>query len=572
MDIIKLVRIENFRSIRSVTLDGLDSYVPIIGLNSAGKSNVLRALNLFFNNHIDEDRAALDLGADHTSYAPAKQKKNVSVTVGLSLGPHIRVRGQDDFQKNYDLSDVVYIKRTWSVGVDKSSLVEAFSFGNDVENLQPAGAEEVASLATYIRAVRFVYIPNHARPADLIRNELQPLRADLVRRLRSTTAYKESNVPDLMAELGRMGGRMFGEAAKAVERGLPSTSIAASLPADFAELVFTVGINAISDSGIARTPDYEGSGAQSFMLLHILDLADRSRRSSGFGWVQASIWAMEEPESFLHAGLRARFSTDLASYAGDSRRQVIVTTHQDEFARVAEHVWTASKDRATGTQLFRSIARDAIAEATRREITTFRHPLFAFADQPLVIVEGIFDSLYMSEALRELQRRIRWRLIAPSDVFEADAGGDGVLQYLKYNKQAIASRPDSAPVIVVRDWEDKSKAKYDNVLAVHPHSTCVIADETLTNPQLDETFVGIERYLPTDLIKEQVPTQQLALEHSGSDARFSIKRPHLEAAKPRLADAVRSGASPGEHMRDLASWLDEQVIKILESVPPEKFL
>ncbi|MFF0264429.1 hypothetical protein [Kribbella sp. NPDC004536] len=570
MDVIKYVSVENFRSIRSLILDGLASYVPLMGLNSAGKSNVLRALNLFFNNYVDEERASLRLSSDYSGFAPRGKKRTVTVMVGLSLNGDIRVRGVDEFEKSHSIQDVIYIRRSWMRGAVQDSVVDSFEFGASPETLQVATSDEALVLQTYIRAVRFVYVPNHARPSELIRAELEPLRPDLVRRLRGTKAFKDSNVPDLMAALVGMGSAMFGGVSTSVQRGLPSTTLAADLPSDFGDLVFSVGVNAISAGGVSRAPEFEGSGAQSFMLLHILDLADRSRRSSDFGWTQASVWAIEEPESFLHAGLRARFSTDLANYALDSRRQVIVTTHQDEFARVAEYVWTAEMTEE-GTQIQRLAARDAIAEATRREITTFRHPLFSHTDQPLVIVEGRYDAVHLRAALTHLDVRIRWRLVAPSEIFDADAGGDGVLEYLKYNSQAIASRPDAAPVIVLRDWEDKKKPQYDKALKHHEYSTCIIADGTLVNPELDESFVGIERYLSTDLLTSVIPIESIGLEHGGDHARKSIKRDVLEEWKPKLAQAVQDGADPGEYMLGLAQWLDGKVVGVLNGIPATSF-
>lgn len=53
MSVVGYVEVENFRSLRRIEMIDLDEYVPIIGLNSSGKSNVLRALNLFFNAYLD---------------------------------------------------------------------------------------------------------------------------------------------------------------------------------------------------------------------------------------------------------------------------------------------------------------------------------------------------------------------------------------------------------------------------------------------------------------------------------------------------------------------------------------
>jgi hypothetical protein len=369
--------------------------------------------------------------------------------------------------------------------------------------------------------------------------------------------------------LGAIGDRMFGGVAERLGKGLPGTTISANLPADFADLVFDVGVNAIS-AGVARAPEFEGSGAQSFMLLHILDLADRTRRSGGFGWIQASVWAIEEPESFLHAGLRAQFSTDLAAYAAEERRQVFVTTHQDEFMRVSDQVWTANKTDS-GTTLAPDTARSAIVEATKREITTFRHPLFMSTDLPMVIVEGKFDAIYLQAALRELDLRPRWRIVAPQAAFGQEVGGDSIYGFLQFNRAVIASRPLAAPVIVLRDWEAKDLAKYDKVLEGHPYSRAIRCDPAFVNPELSEDFVGIERYLETALIAAHVPANKLGLEHAGKDARRTIKRKDLETAKSPLADAVQSGTDPGQYLHLLAQWLDNEVTAIIAKIPVSAF-
>lgn len=49
---IRHIEIKNFRSIRSLSLDAND-LTTLVGDNDSGKSNVLRALNLFFNGQTD---------------------------------------------------------------------------------------------------------------------------------------------------------------------------------------------------------------------------------------------------------------------------------------------------------------------------------------------------------------------------------------------------------------------------------------------------------------------------------------------------------------------------------------
>ena len=63
MIIIRRVEIKYFRSIYDVTLKECDSLNIFSGRNDVGKSNILRALNLFFNGQTDW-RSPLDFGAD----------------------------------------------------------------------------------------------------------------------------------------------------------------------------------------------------------------------------------------------------------------------------------------------------------------------------------------------------------------------------------------------------------------------------------------------------------------------------------------------------------------------------
>ncbi|QQO10378.1 AAA family ATPase [Breznakiella homolactica] len=51
------VTIENFRSIIEKPLEiDFSNYTVIVGENNSGKSNILRALNLFFNDKVDNDK------------------------------------------------------------------------------------------------------------------------------------------------------------------------------------------------------------------------------------------------------------------------------------------------------------------------------------------------------------------------------------------------------------------------------------------------------------------------------------------------------------------------------------
>lgn len=53
--IIKRVEIQYFRSIYNIVIKDFSNLNMLSGKNDVGKSNVLKALNLFFNNRIDSE-------------------------------------------------------------------------------------------------------------------------------------------------------------------------------------------------------------------------------------------------------------------------------------------------------------------------------------------------------------------------------------------------------------------------------------------------------------------------------------------------------------------------------------
>lgn len=69
---IKQIHIRNFRSIVNVTLN-IEKMNIFVGLNDAGKSNVLKALNLFFNNETEPGKR-FNFENDYSKFAISGQK------------------------------------------------------------------------------------------------------------------------------------------------------------------------------------------------------------------------------------------------------------------------------------------------------------------------------------------------------------------------------------------------------------------------------------------------------------------------------------------------------------------
>lgn len=568
MSIIKEIQIENFRSIRNARIQNLSSYEPIVGLNSAGKSNLLRALKAFFTGTVDEAGNPVDLQRDYCDYGPNKSRK-ISVGLLFTISDTLRFTRQRTFLEKHGIADTLAIEQSWSIDGQTRTTRRQLAFGHNLDNLDFADdSSDISNLDAFIRAIEFRYVPNHARPSELIDQYVSPLRRTLISRLRSTREYRTGDPSELLGAMARIADTLFSDVSDSVSRGLSGRTIRSDLPTDFAELAFDLAVRSVDSTGRARLPELEGSGTQQFMFLHLLDLADRTARSAGFGWLQGHVWAIEEPESFLHSRLRQQYAADLLHYSESSRRQVFATTHQDEFVRVGSSSIFAKPDQF-GTSFERMASKRALHLSNRMVVTDYRHPLLQYPDRPLVFVEGKFDAGYLRQALKSTSIKPRWRIADPDDTTGSGTGGDAFKKYLQFNAAAINSRPDYAPIIVVRDWETRDADQYKKHLSGHEYSTVVTMPKDLANPLLGEGWAGIERYLPTEYIQHMIPTEDLLVR---GDGVIQPEKNSLGKHKQALFNEFDITEHPAPNLVSLAKWIDSEVDDVLDQVPTESFL
>ncbi len=107
MDLIKRVEIRHFRSIYDLEMDEASDVNVISGVNDVGKSNIIKALNLFFNLQVDW-RSPVDIERDtnsfHTYFSKnARKKKHISVKLTFRRPRTYRESLPDSF----------WVKRQW---------------------------------------------------------------------------------------------------------------------------------------------------------------------------------------------------------------------------------------------------------------------------------------------------------------------------------------------------------------------------------------------------------------------------------------------------------------------------
>ena len=84
------IEIRNFRSARNLNLVP-NRFAVLVGKNDSGKSNVLRALNLFFNDETDPGEE-LNFDIDHNIFNhPNRRAKQISIILRIQLPPHTTI-------------------------------------------------------------------------------------------------------------------------------------------------------------------------------------------------------------------------------------------------------------------------------------------------------------------------------------------------------------------------------------------------------------------------------------------------------------------------------------------------
>ena len=135
---IRKIRITNFRSFEDVTID-VTPLTIFVGCNDVGKSNVLRALDLFFNS---DNGYRVNWRRDFCNFAPDKVHKAKEIKIQITY----------ELPNTYQQSTVVWT-RTWRQDTDR---------GYHDEEIKEFGGQELTAKSrarAFLRSIRYDYIP-----------------------------------------------------------------------------------------------------------------------------------------------------------------------------------------------------------------------------------------------------------------------------------------------------------------------------------------------------------------------------------------------------------------------------
>lgn len=522
MQIISSVRIEGFRSIANEILSEIGDHTVIVGKNSSGKSNFLRALNLFFNGE-PSPGFPMEFNRDLHYRPTRRQKKEIRVTVGFDLPERFNFRSGLEHLKK--IGSHFCVQKIW--GLDRLRNVEVNTelLVNDKE--VPNG-EQLAR--DFLSLITFRYVPNRTVPADVLKDESQAIASAIFKKLKES-----EQAADVLKGLSASASRLLARTAGALtDSGAPISDPNIATADSLGGMLRMSGFQASGLNGVPVKDEDWGAGHQAFFLLNLLHEIDTDY-SRQFGWKQACIWAVEEPESGLHHDLQTRLARQLLEWSSDAKRrlQIFTTTHSPVVAMSGDKGYWVDIGE-TSSSLRPMKMPDLVRAAEERGVAAYLHPVLSFPFNPVVLVEGSIDEKILNHVAAHLGRgNLRFICLPRLEAAEG-SGVDSQISYVKKNAPLIHRRPSEAPFLVLVDWE-VSDQKLQQLKAAYGSNSdrYVIRPPTdLCNRLLGASFRGIERFYPDRVIKAAHDAGELAVAFPTDDTRpWSIDKDELDSAK-----------------------------------------
>lgn len=449
LNLIKEVEIAYFRSFYKVTLYNCDDLNIIFGKNDAGKSNVVRALNLFFNNSPDRD-SKYNFSIDFSDKRVRESQNSEDIRKFIYV--KVTFNTPQNFQRS--LGKNFYVKRQWTV-----------SRGNEFfEEVSSSIRQNQRHIVTrFLNQIRFIYIP-----AIKDSSIFEGLLLDIYEALAKSTDFAES-MDSFTKSVQNSTKDLFSQ--------LPSdvafeTKISA--PSRMDELFQTLDFETTIMEGDTSTRSLTLQRGDGIKARHIPELLSFISKRDKF---QYHIWGFEEPENsldFVAAEAEARRFLRIST---DDPTQIFVTTHSPSFYnlpgdRVArfyvERIEDGSADIIQGKALERFDAAKAIGEgfllpAVAKALEKFSEQQarmleyeakleatkkeLAAIETPVLLTEGKVDEIILKEAWKRLRRDSCPFVIKACDTDASDKrGGAGGVEKLAISLKSV--RADNRHIVM----------------------------------------------------------------------------------------------------------------------------
>lgn len=447
MQLIKEIEVAYFRSFYKESLLKCSDMNVIFGKNDIGKSNIIRALNLFFNNETD-DQTDFNFDIDFSD-----RRKNESISSeGVRKFIYVKITFSTPSNYQRSLGAEFYVKRQWTVSRGGEFVEEVSSHIKDNQR---------HIVTRFMNLIRFIHIPAIKDPRIF-----RKLLGDIYDIL-SESADFVNNVEDFANRVQSSTRDLFG----AMPREIAHQS-KISAPSRMDQLFETLDFETIgSEGGSSKSLTLQrGDGIKA---RHIPEILSFVSEKDSFNY---HIWGFEEPENsldfvsseaeakrFLGLSLKpdvqvfvTTHSPSFYNLSGDGIQKFYVTRSPDADARViqgkaldkldiAEAVGEGFYLPAVAKALEQYSLREAEAAEFRAQADEFRSRIEEFS-QPIILTEGKTDQIILGEAWKRVRDgKIPYK-IQSCDITDGAGGGSAGASRLALSLRAV--RHDSTNIVV----------------------------------------------------------------------------------------------------------------------------
>ncbi|TKG25126.1 ATP-binding protein [Vibrio breoganii] len=304
MEIIKSIQVRKFRSLKSVTKKLEFSELNIfVGQNDQGKSNLLRALNLFFNNETDMD-TRFRFSEDYCYHSNRGKGTRHEIRIDLVIHPP-----KHRFKHAKPLR---WVKRWRQDG----SIVEERKYIESGKDVPPRDG-----VSQWLDKIRYRYIP-----AIKGQSYFSALMGEL------HDVLNEAHAETLSTQ-GEEFIRGIQNVTQDITRDLSDQigiSNTIQVPSDFKQLFSNLDFGVRLGSNTYHLKQ-RGDGIKIRHIPVILKyMSEQERNISRAGYVKPdTIWGFEEPENNLELRYAFELAKTFKAYSKDI--QIFVTTHSPAF-------------------------------------------------------------------------------------------------------------------------------------------------------------------------------------------------------------------------------------------------
>lgn len=491
MSNLKLVsfRVSRYRSLLDVKIP-IDNQKPVVicGENNIGKTNFLRAMNVFFN-HIH----------DRNIFSPAEDIPHHVYYGSRGAGCKTELTGE------------------FHDGGKVSSLAIIFNHNDEVEYKKNKKTCDRKDAVEILQQFKFLFVESNNVDLPVLMSEILEedglLPLDLKRRKQSEPLAKLNEFIDLsqkaIADIEREINKCF-NALTDFDGILKDKKVKINF-AEFDRLrdvVKTMTSITLSDGNDHEIAS-KGSGAQRAVFISLMQYISRNSKKK-------IIWGIDEPEVFLQPRLQKKLHSVIKEIVKDKKQPAILTTHSQHFIEL---------DQLSNTHIFKGEIKKK--EYSRKpdkifyETNTFTIKVSSAFEKSVlikehlgisnndgwdvlpynIIVEGEEDKKYL-EALFENQN-----ILSPNIIWSGGASKiGGYLQYYNIFAKDLEYKPEFICVFD-NDEEGRNQSK-----RVKPKSYSNILVGSYELPRGDGKFPNdakgvdweIEDFLPAEVVFQAV--------------------------------------------------------------------